>query len=203
MGDLATDTIKLALTGNTSGYLRLTGHSLGNQLATIVAGKLADAGYPVKRLALLDPFWSKNGKAYISNQWTGAACRTLVKDLIVSHATVVEQFKSSGLGGLIAGDENLDMRKMNNFVRVWPDNIGATDQTHQHVYAFIWYHLSFGKAVPTNNGMTIGAAATDTMIKSLMNYGKTSTYYYYTTSGKNTTAITDDAFTQKAGVSTY
>lgn len=202
VGDLAYATISQALTGNTSGYIRLAGHSLGNQLATVVAGRLADAGFAVKRLALLDPYWSMYSKSYLSYQWTGAACQTYVSDLISVHGTVVEQFKTSALGGAI-GDENLDMRKIVSFVRIWPDFIPTSDQTSQHVYAYQWYHQSFAKAVSGGGNVTLGAAASDDMVRSTMNWGISSPSYWYSSDGQSTATPTDDTFIQADGVSTW
>jgi hypothetical protein len=210
LGQLATETIGQAIMGNASGYVRLAGHSLGNQLATIVAKGISDGiavglypqGIAVDRLVLLDPFWSKNGKPYIGNQWTGAVCRSYVKSLIQTRGMVVEQFKSSALGGSV-GDENLDMRKMASFSRIWPDFIGIQAQTHQHVYSFIWYHQSFAFKVPAYGGSYLGASASDSEVRQAGNYGKSRNYYYYSQTGMSTCSISDDYLTRGSGVSTW
>lgn len=203
----------------TGSHIRIVGHSLGNQLATTLAwtisneyqaGRISGNLVP-KRLVLLDPFWSKDGKTYLGGKWTGEVCRTYVRDLITRHAIAIEQYKTSGLGGAI-GDENLDMRKMTAFFRIWPDFISVTDQTAQHLYAYVWYAHSINQAATGNyeaaNG--VGAAASDAQVKAMMNWNfstgapRTSPRFWYT-SGSCTKSWTssDDYFYKQDGVSTW
>jgi hypothetical protein len=203
-----------------SGYakeIRVLGHSLGNQLATtlcktvsdkISAGTIASSYMPA-RLALLDPFWGKNAASYLSNQWTGAVCRTYVTTMLARNGLAVEQYKSSLLGGLI-GDENLGMRSLDHCVRIWDDFIpNLTGAASQHAYSNAWYTASISGARSGGTGYYIGAAATNAQIKAQSNWSYSSNvsnataYFWYQTSGKSTAAVTDDAFTKASGTSSW
>ncbi|MCX7678255.1 MAG: Ig-like domain-containing protein [Spirochaetes bacterium] len=208
-----------AFSNYTGGHIRIVGHSLGNQLATTLAwtisneylaGRISGNLVP-KRLVLLDPFWSKDGKSYLGGKWTGEVCRGYVRDLIMRHGIAIEQYKTSGLGGLV-GDENLDMRKMTAFFRIWPDFISTTDQTAQHLYAYVWYVHSVNQAATGNyeaaNG--VGAAANDAQVRSLMNWNfstnapRTSPRFWYTSgSCTKTWTSSDDYFYKQDGVNTW
>ncbi|MEM7180564.1 MAG: Ig-like domain-containing protein [Spirochaetota bacterium] len=54
-----------ALAQNTSGNIRMTGHSLGNQMITHIASRVDAAGIYVNRVALLDPAWTEGAKDYL------------------------------------------------------------------------------------------------------------------------------------------
>ncbi len=213
---IAYEEYSMAFSGYTGAEVRFAGHSLGNQLATtlamtvsdkVAAGQLSSSLMP-KRLALLDPFWGKFGETCVGGKWVGEVCRAYVKTMLTRNKIALEQFKSSAMGGAVA-DENLDMRKMASFYRIWPDFIGVTDQTSQHLYAYIWYGLSMGGTVSGGTGVSLGAAATADNIKATSNWNystnsvKSSQYFWYTSSGKSTYVSSDDAFTKKSGVSTW
>lgn len=210
-GDLFYDAYVQAVGSNTSGYIRLVGHSLGNQMATYLtykaataakSGSLASALVP-KRVYLADPFWSKDGKTYLSGKWTGEMCRTYINYTISNFGTIVEQSKSTAAGGYLVGDENLDMRKMTVFFRIWPDFIPITDAAIQHSYSVLWYMWSMGGTVQTQYG-GLGAASADSTVKSMMNYGKSSYYYWYSEgNGNNTNTPLDDSYIRASGVSTW
>ncbi|MFQ3546943.1 MAG: Ig-like domain-containing protein [Termitinemataceae bacterium] len=210
-GDLLYNAYVEALSGNSSGYIRLVGHSLGNQMATVLTykaaaaaknGSLSSALVP-KRVYLADPFWSKDAKAYLSNKWTGEVCRTYINYAISQYSVIVEQSKSTAIGGYLVGDENVDMRKMTTFFRIWPDFISITDAALQHSYAVLWYFWSMAGTVQTQNG-ALGAAAADSTVRSMMNYGKPSYYYWYSSgSGNNTNTSLDDSYIRASGVSTW
>ena len=209
--DLFYDDYLAALQNNTSGNIRIVGHSLGNQLATSVAYKLGLAikkgslpsYYMPSRIALNDAFWSTGNKSYLSNKWTGAEARTQVDYLIKNFGVVVEQSKSSALGGLLVGDDNVDMRKKTAFYRIWPEFMPLKDSAFQHGYANLWYFWSIGGSIQTENG-DLGAAASNASIASMMNYGKSTLFQWYNTgTGNNTASPLDDTFIRKSGVSTW
>lgn len=208
--DLALECYRSVFANYTGSNIRIIGHSLGNQLATTLTYAISNeyqAGYlpsrlVPKRLVLLDPFWGKGEENCVNKRWVGEVCRTYVKALIERHNMAVEQYKSSALGGAVA-DENLDMRKMNAFFRIWPDFIGIIDQADQHKYAYAWYAMSMSAVVTGDNNARFGAAASETDIRTLMNFGKWSQYFWYTSSGKKTAATTDDYFKRQGGVNTW
>jgi hypothetical protein len=213
------DVYRQVFSNFTGGHIRIVGHSLGNQLATTIswtvsneyrAGRISINLVP-KRIVLLDPFWSKDGKSYLGGKWTGEVCRTYVRDLITRHGIAFEQYKSSGLGGTI-GDENLDMRKMTAFFRIWPDFISITDQTAQHLYAYVWYAHSINQAATGNYEAAsgVGAAASDSQVKNLMNWNfstgapRTSPRFWYTSGNcTKTWTSSDDYFYKQNGVNTW
>lgn len=190
--------------------IRIVGHSLGNQLATTLAYRISEAYYDglvsynavPKRLVLLDAFWGKGTEECVDGRWVGEVCREYVKKLIQRHNIAIEQYKSSAVGGVIA-DENLDMRKMTAFFRIWPDFIGIIGQDHQHKYSYYWYAKSIEGVVTGSNNAKFGAAATHNNIRSLMNYGKWFQYFWYTKYGKDTADPVDDYFQRKWGVNTW
>lgn len=210
VGDLFYSVYSSALSKNANS-ITLAGHSLGNQVVTKLTenimtnyetGKIGKNLIP-KRIALLDPFWSKNGKSYLNNKWTGEKSREVIKKAISTYGTTVEQYKSTALGGLVAGDENLDMRKMTAFYRIWPDFIPVTESGIQHSYAYVWYFDSMGYTISTSNGVS-GASSDINALKNIMNYGKSSYYYYYNNGNGNKTASSgDDTFLRGSGVSTW
>lgn len=190
--------------------IKVVGHSLGNQLATILTYKISEAYYDglvsynavPKRLVLLDPFWGKGEEQCVDGRWTGEVCREYVNTLIQRHNIAVEQYKSSAVGGVVA-DENLDMRRMTAFFRIWPDFLSFWDQENHHKYAYYWYAKSIESVVTGSNGAKFGAAASDADIRNIMNYGKTSSYFWYSKYGKKTSDPVDDYFQRKSGVNTW
>lgn len=97
------DALMSATSGAQNPEFRLTGHSLGNQMATAIAyimkkayagGQISAAQFP-KRLVLLDPYWrdgrlennwTDNHPAYVDlgspNDWPAAMTRKILEDLI-------------------------------------------------------------------------------------------------------------------------
>jgi hypothetical protein len=69
--DLLFTSYKDNLAGYTGSNIRIAGHSLGNQVAIVFTKKISDAVSAgtinskllPKRVALLDPFYSQNGKS--------------------------------------------------------------------------------------------------------------------------------------------
>lgn len=153
VGQIAFEQVSAALADNKSGYVWLSGHSLGNQLATIVAGKISDAveagqlgeNVLVDRLELLDPFWSKWGKDYLGDangdgysDWTGERTRWIIEKLIERHNLPVTAYLSSNINDLYIGDKNLPLHEMiaTQSVRFWylADEINKHNQIVPHFY---------------------------------------------------------------------
>jgi len=153
VGQIAFEHVSAALADNKSDYVRLSGHSLGNQLATIVAGKISDAvqagsldeNVLVDRLELLDPFWSKWGKDYLGDangdgysDWTGERSLQTVKKLIDRHNTPVTAYLSSNINDLYVGDKNLPLHELvaTQGVRFWylADEVNKHNQVVPHYY---------------------------------------------------------------------
>ena len=141
--------------GYTGPHVRFAGHSLGNQMAInsamqisnqVDAGQLASNLRP-KRVALLDPFWSKNGKDYLGGKWTGEISREYVTAL-KAKGLVFEHYKSSGITDSGVGDKNVGMEELTAFVRTAPWYVPSWDLAGKHSAAPNEYFLSFASAPP-------------------------------------------------------
>lgn len=65
VGELLSLYVIDALKQNTSGNIRMTGHSLGNQMITNISGRVNASGIKINRIALLDPAWTDGTKSYL------------------------------------------------------------------------------------------------------------------------------------------
>ncbi|MEM7183618.1 MAG: Ig-like domain-containing protein [Spirochaetota bacterium] len=65
VGELLSLYVVDILKGNTSGNIRLVGHSLGNQVATYLAREVDKVGSTINRISLLDPAWTGGEKNYL------------------------------------------------------------------------------------------------------------------------------------------
>ncbi len=199
--------------GSVSG-IRFMGHSLGNQLATLMSYKISKAvvagtvssNLMPKRVSLLDPFWGKGSETYCGSVYPGAKCVTYMKEMLARDAFALEEIRTnSNIGGFV-GDSCTDMRKLSAYYCPWPS---FGDDTAKHLYAYNWYALSIDKVVyadktPGSGGL--GAAASDAQIKATMNWDfntkavKSTQYKYQINAGKTTVTPADDTFTQSSGV---
>lgn len=162
VGEIAFEQITAVLANNNKN-LRFAGHSLGNQLAVYVAkqindgineGTLSDNVMP-DRIALLDPFWSKNGKSYLGdengdgqNDWVGERTRWYISDMIADQDVAVEWYKSSAIYDLWIGDQNTPLESIVNLnhLRFW--YLNSWDIAGKHVEARHWYFQSMNNAEP-------------------------------------------------------
>lgn len=215
VGDIAFEQVTAALAGNTSYYVRLSGHSLGNQLATIVAGKISDAIYAgdagvnvmVDRLELLDPFFSQDGKSYLGDangdgklDWTGERVRWIVQDLIERHNTPVTAYYSSNINDLWIGDRNLPLRAM--VAEAWNRFWYLADEVNKHNHVVPFYFRSMASAPPEEvtinwwgnrvaTGKDAASASTDdSRILEMMG----DTHYWDQVEGRYTADPEDDQF---------
>lgn len=220
MGQIAFEQVTAALAGNTSQYLRISGHSLGNQLATIVATKISDAVYAgqagtnvlVDRLELLDPFWSQDGKGYLgdangdgANDWVGERTRWLIEDLIQKHNIPVTWYKSSGIQDVWIGDKNVALEGVVTFIhnRLW--YLAAGDYVNKHNHVVPWYFRSMASDAPeevtinwagvrSQTGQDAASAATsDSRVRAMMG----DTYHWDQVEGRYTADPVDDQFEVK------
>lgn len=215
VGDIAFEQLTAALADNTSHYVRLSGHSLGNQLATIVAGKISDAIYAgdagvnvmVDRLELLDPFFSKDGKDYLGDansdgnpDWTGERVRWTVQELIDRHNTPVTAYYSSNINDLWIGDKNQPLRE--KVTEIWNRFWYLADEVNKHNHVVPFYFRSMASAPPeevtinwwgnrTATGKDAASASTDdNRILEMMG----DTHYWDQVEGRYTADPEDDQF---------
>ncbi len=201
-----------AMNGYTGTNIRIVGHSLGNQMAVrlssmvndnILAGNLPARLRP-QRVALLDPFWSKDGKSYLNNEWTGQRSRTLVNQLI-TRGVAFEQYKSSGITDVGVGDTNVGMENMTAFSRLAPWYIPSHDMTNKHNMAPHWYFWSYAFNAPTEctvswNGtrtatgnVAASAKTSDARIREMMG----NQFEWVQVEGRDTPTPQDDWFERK------
>lgn len=217
VGQIAFEQVTTALAGNTSSNVRLSGHSLGNQLATIVANKISDAIYAgdvginvmVDRLELLDPFWSQDGKSYLgdanndgANDWVGERTRWTIEELIQRHNTPVTWYKSSGIQDVWIGDKNTALEGIITFIhnRFW--YLASGDYVNKHNHVVPWYFRSMASAAPeevtinwrgkrTSTGQDAASASTpDSRIQAMMG----DQYHWDQVEGRYTADPMDDQF---------
>ena len=179
--------------------IRICGHSLGNQMAingTMLISNGIDRGtIPSKllpnRVALLDPFYSKGGKSFLGNRWTGEVCRDYVTRLKQKNV-VFEQYKSSNINDLWVGDSNDEMKKLTAFIDLYPDYTGFTNQGAKHGASRDLYFYSMAFNPPADNKGNVGgyASTSTSRIKEMMN----SPFKWIQDGGKNTNTPADDTF---------
>lgn len=137
--------------------IRIAGHSLGNQMATLLilqtlegieAGKVASNLLP-SRLTLLDPFWSPLSKDYLDSERTGTVLRGDILQKIIPQGIAVEWIRSSLLTeASLFGDYTVDLQIQTPYTELAPEFCGPLDQVCRHNAAWYVYFLSFGDAAP-------------------------------------------------------
>ncbi len=220
VSQIAFEQVTAALSGSTSYYVRLSGHSLGNQLATIVTKRISDAVYAgsignnitVDRLELLDPFWSKSGKSYLgdangdgNDDWVGERVRWDIQTLIDRHNLPVTWYKSSGILDVMIGDNNIPLEGMVTFIhnRFW--YLSAEDFVNKHNHVVPWYFRSMGTKAPeevtitwwgarrTTGNDAASARTSDSRIQQMMG----DRYHWDQVEGRYTSDPADDQFEVK------
>lgn len=206
--ELFYDAYVSALAGNTSGNLRVAGHSLGSQMATrltqlvsdkIAAGSISASLLP-KRVALLDPFFSKDGKTFLGGAWVGEKIRQFVSGLS-AKGVAFEQYKSSGITDVGVGDSNTQLEYMTAFERLKPWWVPWYDLGGKHVAAYNWYFWSFASNAPAEfqNGAATGnvaasAKTSNTRIREMMTIAAQGYEWNQQDGGAYTQNPSDDKF---------
>ena len=178
-GELLFRSYRDNLAGYSGSNIRLLGHSLGNQMAIVIAKKISDAvtagsmnsNLLPKRVALLDPFYSNNAKSYLGNKWVGEVCRSYVTEL-KTKGVIFEAYRSSGASSTgFIGDSNSGLMNMTAFSELKPWYFGSTQLTEKH-NAAVWHYLwSFSFNPPLITGtsnQSASAKTSDSRISALM-----------------------------------
>lgn len=168
--------------------IRIVGHSLGSQMASLLtkrlydehkAGRLDNRLLP-ERLVLLDPFFSGRTQSYLMNQKNGDVLRGYLAELITSKALALEIYRSSSVSLLPGADAHPELLSLAAFRNVYTDLIYSLDQqAEKHVYAVAYYLWSFAyppstlsagtsAAPPGIPGTCLSAASTKTELLSYM-----------------------------------
>ncbi len=205
-----------AVTANMSNFsgphLRIVGHSLGAQMAhrtsimlsdNVVAGRI-NARLQPTRVALMDPFWSKDGKTYLGGRWTGEVGREHVNTL-KTRGVIFERYKSSNINDFFIGDANIPLTTMIGNTELIPQWIPNTDQAARHVAAYNMYFRSFAYSPPPEcfdtstggyscTGTAASAKTSDVRTREMMN----SSYVWYQIGGMATEVPSDNLFERTA-----
>lgn len=149
-GELFFHTLVHALSAGPGTTLRVVGHSLGNQMALRLAEQLGTlatlhpeaAAFLPARVALLDPFWSKGGKDYLSGAWPGERCRAVAAGLRARGA-LIEMYRSTAILDLQIGDFNEEMQRYVALVRPAYWYLPAWDLVNKHTHVVHQYFWSY------------------------------------------------------------
>ena len=194
-----------SLTSNMVGFqgaeLRITGHSLGNQLALTIsdslradvqANNITNKLLP-KRVALLDPFYSNGGKSYLGNQWVGERARSIA-DRLINSGVAIEAYRSSPVTStFLVGDANNGLIDKVAFVELKPWYFPAWDVGKKHSAARWHYFWSFSFNPPSIRYSSADGASASTSIgriKQLMSSGNKLVHHH----GAWTKSPGDDQF---------
>ena len=177
------DNYRANMSGFYGSEVRFAGHSLGNQMAIALAdkirvavdsGSLTSAALP-DRIALLDPFYTKNARSYYGNQWAGELSRYAAFRLM-DDGVKFEAYRSSSVTSTIfVGDDNKPLMDELAFTELKPWDFYAWQQFEKHQFAVTWYFWSFDfNTLPIKNSgdKAASAAASNSRISQLMNSNK-------------------------------
>ncbi len=137
--------------------IRIAGHSLGNQMATLLTKQLiegveaneVDAKLLPARLTLLDPFWSPFDKPYLEGERTGTVLRRYILDEVLTRGIAVEWIRSSLLTEVSElGEFTPELQKAGSTLELTPNFCTSVDQTCRHDAAWQLYLLSYGEPAP-------------------------------------------------------
>ena len=203
-----------SLKNNNSGNIRIIGHSIGSQIACLLANMLKDNEIYVNRLALLDPIWTKGGKEYLNDinhdnepDTVANRCFWYVMKLTNSSDFAVELYNSSLIDIGVVGDNNDDLRKIvaETSIRPWYYNINEIENKHNVVrHHYMWSFAyeppvectlnTLNKRTPTGK-VAASAKTSNQRIREMMSLPN----YWDQVEGRYTTSPEDDWFELKSG----
>ncbi|MCB1192285.1 MAG: hypothetical protein H7A23_21745 [Leptospiraceae bacterium] len=167
-GQLLYESLKDNMGDFNGSELRIAGHSLGNQMAIVVAKKIQtnigsiNSKLKPKRIALLDPYYSNGAKDYIGNKWTGELSREYVQNL-KDWGVIFEAYRSSSVTNTIfVGDANTDLMKKTAFVELKPWYFQSWQQAEKHQAGMWHYFYSFAFSAPKISGSSSDAMSAST-----------------------------------------
>lgn len=182
--------------------IRLVGHSLGNQLAIVLAKKVSDAVSDgslnsrllPKRIALLDPFYTREDRDYLSGKKTAEVAADYVREL-KTKGVLFESYVTSSLicfrGVVDIGACNSDLLRLTAFSLVLADYFTKQGKKHN---AAAWHYLwSYSMQPPLVDGTSEfaqSAKSTDDDIRRFMD----APTVFLQTEGSKTIEPSDDAF---------
>jgi len=195
---------------NHSGNIRMVGHSLGNQLAVSLSHRVAQEGYKITRLALLDPAWTSFDKDYLPydvyGKWTGERTRNYIFELLdQNNLDSVEVYHTTALNTwTVVTDSNDSLMERVCNVDLAPWYYGSSEIEKKHIVAASHYFLSMSSLPPvectiswwqrSTTGLFAPSASTsDERIRDMM----LSNYKWVQVEGRYTYSASDDWFERK------
>ena len=138
----------------TGGNIRISGHSLGNQMAVrmteLLTSAISGGDAPAKilpdRIALLDPYWSIGGKSYLNGKKNSEVIDDYVYQLINTNNVAFEWYRSSDLTVEPNGDSNPDLKPLVMYADMYPTF--TTNAMLKHCAAYRLYHWSLAFSGP-------------------------------------------------------
>lgn len=163
--------------------IRFAGHSLGSQVAISLAYRLHKHAQKSenrhferlipKRIALLDPFFSRGAKAYLKGSTVGEHTTALVRELIQERDVLFESYRSTWPALLnFIGDANFTLLDQTAHLEYYPDFVSITDFFTRHKICLWIYGLSMDKVPPRlmdSDKVGLSASTSDDMVKKWMN----------------------------------
>ena len=164
--------------------IRISGHSLGNQIAVrmtkLLADKVSAGEVPARilpeRIALLDPYWSIGEKSYLGNRKNSEVINEYAYQLIKTNNLAFEWYRSSELTVEPNGDSNPSLESLVMYADMNPTF--TTNQMIKHCAAYRLYDWSLSFAGPGNcsgdaclNISNLLAQVSDEQVRSLMRSG--------------------------------
>lgn len=137
--------------------IRIAGHSLGSQLAVhmtyLLHQQLEDRPKNThlqrilpKRIALLDPFFSRGKKDYLDEERISERVEKLVSTLINEHQVLFEMYRSSSkMLGLFICDQHEELLKKVAYVEWEPDFLPSRKLDDRHKICVWLYGISLNK----------------------------------------------------------
>lgn len=208
--DLFFQTYVAAMRDYVGPNVRIAGHSLGNQMAVRMVDKISNAvakgtvprALMPKRLAMLDPYWTKQK---VGGSRAGAARD--VRDavyLLARNGLAIEQYRSSRINDLGLGDDNPFVEENAAYVELEPSWSTSWSQLlpwnylrSDHRAAPNLYFWSFAFPPPSacdgTKAVGLSAAATDTTVRQWMGPSR----YWVQGGGRETATPADDCLVEK------
>lgn len=174
--DILYSSLVNGLQGFNGSELRITGHSLGNQLALSISAKLINNNsFQPDRVALLDPFYSNGAESYYGGKWAGDIARDNLA-ILKSAGVAVEAYRSSPVTStLFVGDQNKALMNDVAFVELKPWNFNFWQLAEKHGAAVTHYFWSMDfdpLKVDGSNETVPTSAASNSRIQYWMNANK-------------------------------
>lgn len=200
MSDILFNLYTEAMKGYKGPNIRLVGHSLGNQLVTRLADKLSeaqkagtiDAKLLPKRVALLDPWWTRGTTSW---EWRGRKVLPIISRL-KAEGMIFERYNTTTMAELnVIGDANPELSKIIGQIDLHPEYIGKVNQPSRHTSAPFLYFMTMGdppiRGCKANCELTApSAAAPDAIMKAYMDQA----IHWEKVQGLETAETSDDVF---------